>query len=62
MNGVRVDRAHELVEVKHVDRAHELVEVKHTSRLKSYAPFVLVCQAIQVYYLSYASDKRERRQ
>ena len=45
-----------------VDREHGLVEVKHTSRLKNYEPFILACQANQVCYLPYASDNRERRQ
>jgi Domain of unknown function (DUF4216) len=45
-----------------VDHEHGLVEVKHISTLRTNEPFVLACQATQVYYLPYASDKRERRQ
>jgi hypothetical protein len=44
-----------------VDRKHGIVEVKHTSRLTNYEPFVLAAQAIQVCYLPYASQKAERR-
>ena len=45
-----------------VDIQHGIVEVKHASRIKNYEPFVLAPQAIQVFYLTYASDKIERRQ
>ena len=45
-----------------VDHEHGLVEVKHIFRLKNYEPFVLACQALQVCYLPYASENRERRQ
>ena len=45
-----------------VDHQHGLVEVKHTSTLRTTEPYVLASQATQVYYLTYASDKRERRQ
>jgi len=45
-----------------VDRKHGIVEVKHTSRLRNYEPFVLAAQATQVCYLPYPSQKAERRQ
>ena len=44
-----------------VDRQHGIVEVKHESRLKTYDPFVLACQAVQVSYLPYASTLLERQ-
>lgn len=43
------------------DTKHGIVEVKHTSRLKSFEPYVLACQATQVVYIPYASDTRDRR-
>jgi Domain of unknown function (DUF4216) len=45
-----------------VDHEHGLIEVKHTSTLRTNEPFILACQATLVYYLPYASDKRERQQ
>lgn len=45
-----------------VDHHHGLVEVKHTSTLQGGEPFVLACQTTQVYYLPYASNRRERSQ
>lgn len=44
-----------------VDKDHGLVEIKHTSSLHTYEPFVFAVQPIQVYYLPYPSQKRERR-
>ncbi|XP_078152644.1 uncharacterized protein LOC144547837 [Carex rostrata] len=44
-----------------VDCQHGIVEVKHESRLKTYEPFVLACQAVQVSYLPYASMLLERK-
>jgi Domain of unknown function (DUF4216) len=44
-----------------VDQTHGIVEVKHASRLRHYEPFVLACQAIQAYYLPYASTKGDRK-
>ena len=44
-----------------MDRKYGLVEVKLTSRLANYEPFVLAAQATQVCYLSYASQKAERK-
>lgn len=41
-----------------VDKNHGLVEVNHRSRLRNYDPYCLACQAIQVYYLPYASPDR----
>ncbi|KAJ3704077.1 hypothetical protein LUZ61_007782 [Rhynchospora tenuis] len=42
-----------------VDTEHGIVEVKHKSRLRNVdEPFGLACQAIQVYYLPYASKER----
>jgi Domain of unknown function (DUF4216) len=45
-----------------VHHRHGLIEVKYTFTCRSGEPFVLACQANQVYYLSYASKKRERYQ
>jgi Domain of unknown function (DUF4216) len=44
-----------------IDKDHSIVEVKCNSFLKTYEPFVFAAQATQVYYLSYPSTKRERR-
>jgi Domain of unknown function (DUF4216) len=44
-----------------VDNEHGLVEVNHKSSLRNYEPFVLAYQAVQVYYVSYPSQKRERQ-
>ncbi|XP_078169522.1 uncharacterized protein LOC144563939 [Carex rostrata] len=52
----------EIINGVRVDIQHGIVEVKHASPLKNYEPFILAPQAIQVFYLPYASDKIERRQ
>ena len=44
-----------------VDKKHGLVEINHTRLLQKGENFVFPCQAIQVYYLPYASSKRERQ-
>lgn len=44
-----------------VDKKRGIVEVRHASRLRYYEPFVLALQAIQVYYLPYASTKGDRK-
>ncbi|EOY13556.1 Uncharacterized protein TCM_032154 [Theobroma cacao] len=44
-----------------VDRLHGLVDVNYNSILASNEPFVLAAQAHQVYYNSYPSRRRDRR-
>jgi hypothetical protein len=41
------------------DKERGIVEIKHASRLRYYDPFVLAVQALQVYYLPYASTSAD---
>lgn len=43
-----------------VDPQHGLIDVKHNSKLVTKETFVLAQQAVQVYYTSYPSKKKER--
>ena len=43
-----------------VYRKFNLVEINHKKRYMKYEPFVLAQQAIQVYYVSYPSLKRDK--
>ena len=39
---------------------YNLIEIKHTSRYHKYDPFILAKQALQVYYSSFPSLKRDK--
>ncbi|XP_078153705.1 uncharacterized protein LOC144548868 [Carex rostrata] len=45
-----------------VDKEYGLVEINHTRLLQKDEHFVFPCQIMQVYYLPYASSKRERQE
>jgi Domain of unknown function (DUF4216) len=49
----------DITNVVRVDHRYGFIEVKHTFTLRSGEPFVSACQVNQVYYLSYASKKKE---
>ena len=44
-----------------VDLRHGLIEIKHGSKVYVNEPFVLAQQAAQVYYTSFLSRKRGRK-
>ena len=47
-------------QLSNVDPKYNLIEIKHTSRYYKYDPFLLAKQALQVYYASYPSLRRDK--
>lgn len=44
-----------------IHKQYKLADVNHTRKLTRYEPFVMAAQATQVYYASYPSLKRDKR-